>query len=120
MILYTRHKFLGAISQPAALHFLARWRESDYCVLKIRGGLMFKCFSMVSATIFFAITMGQNATAFPTVRANMTAMNLPASFTANYDFEGIVGLSDCSGSLVQLENAADTDRGMILTNGHCY
>lgn len=48
----------------------------------------------------------------------MTAV-IPATFTENYDFEGIVKLSNCSGSLVQLEGAKDTDRGLILTNGHC-
>lgn len=37
-----------------------------------------------------------------------------------YNFEGIVALSNCSGSLIQLEGAADSDRGLILTNGHCY
>lgn len=37
-----------------------------------------------------------------------------------YDFEGIVGLSNCSGSIVQLENGHDSDPALILTNGHCF
>lgn len=37
----------------------------------------------------------------------------------NYDFEGIVALSNCSGSLIQLEGALDTDPALVLTNGHC-
>ncbi len=38
----------------------------------------------------------------------------------DYDFEGIVALSNCSGSLIQLEGAPDSDFALILTNGHCY
>lgn len=37
----------------------------------------------------------------------------------NYDFEGIVELDNCSGSLIQFENAADTDKALVMTNGHC-
>jgi len=37
----------------------------------------------------------------------------------DYDFEGIAKLSNCSGSLIKFENSASTDKGMILTNGHC-
>ncbi len=46
-------------------------------------------------------------------------LELPTSFTTNYNFEGIVKLSNCSGSLFKFENASDTDFGLILTNGHC-
>ena len=47
------------------------------------------------------------------------ATELPLTFTESFDFEGIVGLNNCSGSLIMLENAKDTDMGLILTNGHC-
>ena len=40
-------------------------------------------------------------------------------FTENYDFNGIVALSNCSGSLVRFENSKDDDLAMVLTNGHC-
>lgn len=40
-------------------------------------------------------------------------------FTATYDFEGIVALSNCSGSLVRFEDSDDNDSALILTNGHC-
>ena len=43
----------------------------------------------------------------------------PPTLTADYDFEGIVALDDCSGSLIQLENSLDSDPAMVLTNGHC-
>jgi V8-like Glu-specific endopeptidase len=38
---------------------------------------------------------------------------------AGYDFEGIVALSNCSGSLVRFEDSLDTDQAMVLSNGHC-
>lgn len=44
---------------------------------------------------------------------------LPETFTADYDFEGIVSLNNCSGSLVRFENSKDSDFAMVLTNGHC-
>lgn len=42
-----------------------------------------------------------------------------ALFTADYDFEGILGLSGCSGSLVRYEDSDASDPAMVLTNGHC-
>ncbi len=42
-----------------------------------------------------------------------------ASATANYNFEGIVQLSNCSGAIIRLENAKDTDKALVLSNGHC-
>jgi len=41
------------------------------------------------------------------------------NFTADYDFEGIVGLSNCSGSLVRFDDSQDTDKALVLSNGHC-
>ncbi|WP_370945180.1 serine protease [Amycolatopsis sp. cg5] len=35
------------------------------------------------------------------------------------NFAGTVALSNCSGSLVKLAGAADTDPGLVLSNGHC-
>lgn len=37
----------------------------------------------------------------------------------NFDFSGIVALSNCSGSLVRFEDSAQTDNAMVLSNGHC-
>ena len=34
-------------------------------------------------------------------------------------FEGIVKLSNCSGSLIILENMPTTAKALVLTNGHC-
>ncbi len=36
-----------------------------------------------------------------------------------YDFNGIIALSNCSGSLVRFDDSVGSDPGMILTNGHC-
>ncbi|WP_141734864.1 S1 family peptidase [Oligoflexus tunisiensis] len=38
---------------------------------------------------------------------------------ADYDFEGIVALSNCSGSLVRFDDSQDTDKALVLSNGHC-
>ncbi len=38
---------------------------------------------------------------------------------AEYDFSGIVALSNCSGSLVRFDDSLDTDKAMVLSNGHC-
>ena len=39
--------------------------------------------------------------------------------TQSYDYNGIAKLSNCSGALVRFENSLPSDKGMILTNGHC-
>ncbi|RKS79259.1 trypsin-like peptidase [Actinomadura pelletieri DSM 43383] len=48
----------------------------------------------------------------------------PASATAPRpvkapNFTSIIALSNCSGSLVRVPGAADTDPALVLTNGHC-
>ena len=37
----------------------------------------------------------------------------------DYDFEGILGLSNCSGSLVRFDDSEGSDPGLVLSNGHC-
>src|SRR3954454_14966981 len=36
------------------------------------------------------------------------------------DFTGIAALSNCSASLVRYAESVDTDKALVLTNGHCY
>ncbi len=36
------------------------------------------------------------------------------------DFTSIVALSNCSGSYVRFKTSLGTDKGMVLTNGHCF
>jgi len=57
--------------------------------------------------------------AFPLPKPGVSRTTLPTTFTTDHDFEGIVALSNCSGSLIRFENAKDTDHALILTNGHC-
>jgi V8-like Glu-specific endopeptidase len=71
---------------------------------------------LLLVSVFFASSL---TLAFPLPRAGMTTANLPSAFTANYNFEGIVALPNCSGSLIRLENSRDTDKALVLTNGHC-
>ncbi len=40
-------------------------------------------------------------------------------FKTNIDFEGIVKLSGCSGSLVTFKGAPKTNKAIVMTNGHC-
>jgi len=47
------------------------------------------------------------------------APEFAAEAVASYDFEGIVALSNCSGSLVRFEDSLDSDQAMVLSNGHC-
>jgi V8-like Glu-specific endopeptidase len=57
------------------------------------------------------------AFAFPMPKAGM---RVPKTMSQNYDFEGIVALSNCSGSLIRFEFSKDSDQAVVLTNGHCY
>lgn len=37
----------------------------------------------------------------------------------DYDFEGIVKLSNCSGAIIKFAGQPDTSKAYVLTNGHC-
>ncbi|MEO3822882.1 serine protease [Actinomadura sp. B10D3] len=66
-----------------------------------------------------AVTAGPStASAAPAQAA--PAQAAPAQARADVDFTGIVALSNCSGSLVRVPGAADSDPALVLTNGHCY
>lgn len=41
------------------------------------------------------------------------------SLNLNYDFEGIVKLDNCSGSLVRFKSQPLSSKAYVLTNGHC-
>lgn len=43
----------------------------------------------------------------------------PPVSLGTYDFEGIVKLSNCSGSLVRFKGQPLNSKGIVLTNGHC-
>jgi V8-like Glu-specific endopeptidase len=55
-----------------------------------------------------------------TTTASASTAPAPARPKLAVDYTGIVALSNCSGSLVRVPGAADTDPALVLTNGHCY
>lgn len=40
-------------------------------------------------------------------------------YSQPYNFDGIVKLSNCSGSIIKFENQSDDKNALVLTNGHC-
>jgi hypothetical protein len=44
----------------------------------------------------------------------------PATLTAPATLANTIALSNCSASLVRFPTSTDTDRALMLTNGHCY
>lgn len=51
--------------------------------------------------------------------ANPLVVRFPSLKSAAIDFEGIVKLSGCSGSLVTFKGAPKSNKGIVMTNGHC-
>ena len=49
----------------------------------------------------------------------VTGLKARSLQSKNYDFEGIVKLSNCSGSLVKFTGMPDTAKAIVMTNGHC-
>jgi len=77
----------------------------------------FKTFALI------AIFNISSAFAFPEAPVNDLGFR-PSQFsksidTQDYGFEGIVKLSNCSGSLIQFEGQSDSSKAVVLTNGHC-
>jgi hypothetical protein len=70
-----------------------------------------------------ALSVSTAAHAFP--KAPFNALTQISEFSsldknlADYDFEGIVKLSNCSGSIVKFENQPMSSKAIVLTNGHC-
>ena len=75
-----------------------------------------------STTLAFALVAGlfasNKAQALP---LGTPGDHVPMKYSVNSDvnFEGIVALNNCSGSLVRLENSKDSDMALVFTNGHC-
>lgn len=67
----------------------------------------------VTASIALA---GAAAAAAP---ASAAGAGAPARGHGEVDFTGIVALSNCSGSLVRGPRSRDSDKALVLTNGHC-
>jgi V8-like Glu-specific endopeptidase len=73
--------------------------------------------TMKTILMIFAFVYAGAAFAIPEVKGPRPLFPHPAA--SNYDFEGVVALNNCSGSLVKFENQPDTDKAYVLTNGHC-
>ncbi len=71
------------------------------------------------ASVLFSILMASQVLAFPLPRPGNTPGEMNSSADSNYDFNGIVALDNCSGSIVRFESSKDSDPAMVLTNGHC-
>ncbi len=69
--------------------------------------------------VFKANALPINQLPFPNPMDELQIFNLPDTFTPEHDFEGIVALNNCSGSLVRFENSSDSESAVVLTNGHC-
>ncbi|RPJ75233.1 MAG: serine protease [Alphaproteobacteria bacterium] len=73
--------------------------------------------------LLFSLSLMTSAHAFPKAPFNALEVNTAVEFNSNqtnYDFEGIVKLSNCSGSLIKFSGQPTTSKAMVLTNGHCY
>lgn len=63
----------------------------------------------------FRTVMAVTAVATTTLLGTSAAQAAPGA-----DFTGIAALSNCSASLVRYAESVDTDKALVLTNGHCY
>jgi V8-like Glu-specific endopeptidase len=72
---------------------------------------------------FLLSAFAPGAWAFPFHPGQDLAMPAPAGDApalAGVDFNAIVALNNCSGSLVRFAGSLGTDHAMVLTNGHCF
>ncbi len=62
-----------------------------------------------------------NSFAMPLGKANALKIHKKGltGLDPNYDFNGIVKLSDCSGSIIKFSGMPDSAKAIALTNGHC-
>ncbi len=51
--------------------------------------------------------------------ANLKSRMVDPEQALAYDFEGIIKLSNCSGSLIAFSGMPDTAKAVVMTNGHC-
>src|ERR1044072_131600 len=68
--------------------------------------------------VFLFLFVG-HANALPLPKGPRALQFIPHTFTTAYDFEGIIELSNGSGSVIEFENSKGTDNAMVMTNGHC-
>lgn len=74
-------------------------------------------------SLFLSLVLASSAYAIPKAPFDALKVTRPIEFGENqleYDFEGIVKLSNCSGSLIKFSGQPTTAKALVLTNGHCY
>ena len=77
---------------------------------------------MKTFTILLSLLWTTSVFAFPEAPFNALEENLPVSKdlkNSDYDFEGIVKLSNCSGAVVRFAGQPLASNAYVLTNGHC-
>lgn len=67
-------------------------------------------------SVLFAIN---TASALPVSKITLEDIQYMANQNESYNFEGIVKLDNCSGALVRFEHSNDSDKAMVMSNGHC-
>jgi V8-like Glu-specific endopeptidase len=72
--------------------------------------------------LVFSLSLAASAYAIPKAPFDALKIKRKITFTAdtNYDFEGIIKLSNCSGSLIRFSGQPTTSKAYVLTNGHCF
>lgn len=73
----------------------------------------FTAFAFLMSAQAFALPVGLPSDRTP-VQAAVSAFD-----DISYNFEGIIALDNCSGSLIRLTDSAEDDQALVLTNGHC-
>lgn len=73
---------------------------------------------LMAAMMFLSVTSAFAARQAPLINPLEARLNSFSLFPA-IDFEGIVKLSNCSGSLVAFKGAPKTNKAIVMTNGHC-
>lgn len=76
-------------------------------------------FVLVNGFVLISLLSSFQAFAFPLPKPGANAVEVYSQSASNYNFEGIVALDNCSGSIVRFETSQDSDHAMVLTNGHC-
>src|SRR5690606_17583205 len=64
-----------------------------------------------------AVSFAFEAMALPLAPAK--SLDTQITRNSDYNFEGIVKLSNCSGSLIKFAGQPDSSPAYVLTNGHC-
>lgn len=68
-------------------------------------------------SVLFAVNSAQ---ALPTnSKITLEDIQFMATQADSYNYEGIVKLDNCSGALVKFEHSNDSDKAMVMSNGHC-